>query len=197
MRAVRKSKRGGAFYFSALVVIESRAGAATAKALLGEASLLGVHAALARRREPVRRGRGAARRRPGLAAVRQRRRRRGPALRVASLALPAVPAGLREAARAWRRRRAPSVCPAFGRNVVGPQPHGAALARRGARTRCSRAHARPNVADVAPSAVDLGPAVGRPIVLKACDKQHAEDERHNEAPARAWREECTTDGLRE
>ena len=63
--------------------------------------------------------------------------------------------------------------------------------------RCSRAHARPGVADVAPSAVDLGPAVGRPIVLKDYDKQHAEDERHNEAPARAWREECTTDGLRE
>ena len=41
---------------------------------------------------------------------------------------------------------------------------------------------------VALHAVDLGPAVGRPIVLKACDKQHAEDERHNEAPARASRE---------
>ena len=181
------------------MVIESRAGAAAAKVLLGEASLLGVHAALARRREPVRRGRGAARRRPGPAAVRQRGCRRGPALRVAALLLRVVPAGLREAARAWawRRRRAPSVCPAFGRTVVARQPHGAVLARRGAWTRCSRAHARPNVADVAPSAVDLGPAVGRPIVLKACDKQHAEDERHNEAPARAWREECTTDGLRE
>ena len=97
---MRKSKRGGAFYFLALVVIESRAGAAAAKVLLGEASLLGVHAALARRREPVRRGRGAARRRPGPAAVRQRGCRRGPALRVAALLLRVVPAGLREAARA-------------------------------------------------------------------------------------------------
>ncbi len=105
-RAVRKSKRGGAFYFLALVVIESRAGAAAAKALLGEASLLGVHAALARRREPVRRGRGAARRRPGPATVRQRGRRRGPALRVAALALRAVLAGLREAARRGRGRSA-------------------------------------------------------------------------------------------
>ena len=67
-RAVRKSKRGDAFIFLVPVVIESRAGAAAAKALLGEAPLLGVHAALARRRETVRRGRGA-RRRPGPAAV--------------------------------------------------------------------------------------------------------------------------------
>ena len=180
------------------MVVESCAGAAVAKALLGEAPLLGVHAALARRRETVRRGRGAARRRPGPAAVRQRRRRRGPALRVASLALRAVPAGLREAARAWRRRRAPSVCPAFGPAVVARQPHGAALARRGARTLCSRAHARRLVVGRrGRHAVDLSWAFGLPIVLKACDKQHAEDERHNEAPARAWREECTTDGLRE
>ena len=195
---MRKSKRGGAFYFLALVVIESRAGAAAAKALLGEAPLLGVHAALARRRETVRRGRGAARRRPGPAAVRQRRRRRGPARRGAALALRAVLVGLREAARAWRRRRAPSVCPAFGRTVVARQPHGAALARRGARTRCSPAHARRLVVGRrGRHAVDLSWAFGLPIVLKACDKQHAEDERHNEAPARAWREECTTDGLRE
>ena len=93
--------------------------------------------------------------------------------------------------------RADDLARPSGSTVAARQPHGAALAQRGARTRCSRAHARPNVADVAPSAVDLGPAVGRPIVLKACDKQHAEDERHNEAPARASREERTTDVLRE
>ena len=99
---------------------------------------------------------------------------------------------------AWRRRRAPSVCPAFGRAVVARQPHGAALARRGARTLCSRAHAmRLVVGRRGRHAVDLSWAFGLPIVLKACDKQHAEDERHNKAPARAWREECTTDGLRE
>ena len=195
---MRKIKKRRCLLLLALVVIESRAGAAAAKALLGEAPLLGVHAALARRREPVRRGRGAARRRPGPAAVRQRRRRRGPALRVASLALRVVPAGLREAARAWRRRRAPSVCPAFGRIVVARQLHGVVLARRGARTRCSRAHARRLVVGRrGRHAVDLSWAFGLPIVLKACDKQHAEDERHNEAPARASREERTTDGLRE
>ena len=98
----------------------------------------------------------------------------------------------RGAGAARRRPARPS-----GSTVAARQPHGAVLARRGAWMRCSRAHARPGVADVAPSAVDLGPAVGRPIVLKDYDKQHAEDERHNEAPARAWREECTTDGLRE
>ena len=114
-RAVRKSKRGGAFIFLVPVVVESCAGAAVAKALLGEAPLLGVHAALARRRETVRRGRGAARRRPGPAAVRQRRRRRGPALRVASLALRAVPAGLREAARRGRGRGAARRRPGPGR----------------------------------------------------------------------------------
>ena len=134
----------------------------------------------------------------GQAAVRQRRRRRGPALCVAALLLRAVPAGLREAARAWRRRRAPSACPAFGRTVVARQPHGAALARRGARTRCSRAHARWLVVGRrGRHAVVLSWAFGLLIVLKACDRQHAEGERHNEAPARAWREECTTDGLRE
>ena len=182
------------------MVVESRAGAAAAKALLGEAPLLGVHAGLARRRETVRRGRGAARRRPG------------PGRRPAAPAPPRTGAARRGAgptrraggpARggaswAWRWRRAPTVCPAFGRTVVARQPHGAALARRGARPRCSRAHARRLVVGRrGRHAVDLSWAFGLPIVLKACDKQHAEDERHNEAPARAWREECTTDGLRE
>ena len=135
------------------MVIESRAGAAAAKALLGEAPLLGVHAALARRRETV---------------------RRGVAPRADDLARP--PSG---SAGAAADRRCAS--------------------RRWPYASCRRACARRRVVGVAlaPRAVDLGPAVGRPIVLKACDKQHAEDERHNEAPARAWREECTTDGLRE
>ena len=179
------------------MVIESRAGAAAAKALLGEAPLLGVHAALARRRETVRRGVAPraddlARPPSGSAGAAADRRC------VAALALRAVLAGLCEAARAWRRRRAPSVCPAFGRAVVARQPHGAALARRGARTRCSRAHARRLVVGRrGRHAVDLSWAFGLPIVLKACDKQHLEDERHNEAPARASREKRTTDGLRE
>ena len=47
-----------------------------------------------------------------VAGASQRGRRRGPALRVASLALHAVPAGLREAASwAWRWRRAPTTWP--------------------------------------------------------------------------------------
>ena len=109
--------------------------------------------------------------------------------------------------RACARRRVVGVAPApraddlgrpSGSTVVARQPHGAALARRGARTLCSRAHAmRLVVGRRGRHAVDLSWAFGLPIVLKACDKQHAEDERHNKAPARAWREECTTDGLRE
>ena len=64
---------------------------------------------------------------------------------------------------------------------------------------CRRACARPHVAGVAPAprVDDLLPAFGHPIVLEACDKQHAEDERHNEVFVRGSREERTTDELRE
>ena len=130
---MRKSKRGGAFYFSALVVIESRAGAAAAKALLGEASLLGVHAALARRRETVRRGvapraddlarppsgsagaaadrRCASRRWPYASCRRACARRRvvgvAPAPRAVDLGQAAVGPIVLNAYYKWTRRRAP------------------------------------------------------------------------------------------
>ena len=197
---MRKSKRGGAFYFLALVVIESRAGAAAAKVLLGEASLLGVHAALARRREPVRRGRGAARRRPGPAAVRRRGCRRGPALRSRPYSYAscrracARRRGRGRGAGAARRRSArPSGAPSLRGSLTARRWRGAGpgrAARGPTRGGSSRAGAGGTMSTSRSSG-------GLPIVLKACDKQHAEDERHNEAPARASREECTTDGLRE
>ena len=146
------------------------------------------------RGETVRRGRGAALRRPGPAAV----RRRAPRTGSASRRWPYAPCR-----RACARRRGRGAG-AARRLLPGLRAHrpsrGSLTARRwrgAGRTRCSPAHARRLVVGRrGRHAVDLSWAFGLPIVLKACDKQHAEDERHNEAPARAWREECTTDGLR-
>ena len=183
---MRKIKKRRCLLLLALVVIESRAGAAVAKALLGEAPLLGVHAALARRRETVRRGvapraddlarppsgsagaaadrRCASRRWPYASCRRACARRRGRGAGAARRR-PARPSGAPSSRGSLTARRWRGAGP--GRAARGPTRGGSSWAGAGGAPSTSRSSG------------------GLPIVLKACDKQHAEDERHNKAPARA------------